>query len=165
MLGRFDVVVLKDVIEHIPGQERIIPALRKFLAPGGVIFFAFPPWQMPFGGHQQRSTSSVFSKIPYSHLLPAGLYKALLRRVEKRDVILEDLESIRDTGISIERFERIIGQSGLVVADRKLWLLNPIYKHKFGKGPIAQTELLVHVRYVRNFFTTAVYYNIVEGED
>ena len=55
----FDVIVLKDVIEHIPDQERMLPRLREFLAPGGVIFFGFPPWQMPFGGHQQIAQISA----------------------------------------------------------------------------------------------------------
>jgi len=164
MLGRFDLVILKDVIEHIPAQEKIIPALKKFLSPGGVIFFAFPPWQMPFGGHQQRSTSKVFSKIPYTHLLPKGLYNTLISKVEHRDVIREDLESIKETGITIEKFEKIIGQSGLRIANRKFWLLNPIYKHKFGKGPVEQSGLISAIPYLRNFITTAVYYNIVEKQ-
>ena len=29
--GRFDLIILKDVIEHIPDQERFIPYLKKFL--------------------------------------------------------------------------------------------------------------------------------------
>ncbi|MDX1407846.1 MAG: class I SAM-dependent methyltransferase, partial [Saprospiraceae bacterium] len=76
---RFDVIILKDVIEHIPAQEKFIPRLRDFLAPDGVIFFGFPPWQMPFGGHQQVCRSVVLSKLPYFHLLPTALYQAVLR--------------------------------------------------------------------------------------
>ena len=40
---KFDLIILKDVIEHIPNQEKFIPLLRNFLNPGGVVFFAFPP--------------------------------------------------------------------------------------------------------------------------
>ena len=49
----FDIIVLKDVIEHIHDQEKLIAWMKHFLKPGGVIFFGFPPWQMPYGGHQQ----------------------------------------------------------------------------------------------------------------
>ena len=51
--NQFDVIILKDVIEHVPEQEKFVPYLKNFLKPGGQIFFGFPPWYMPFGGHQQ----------------------------------------------------------------------------------------------------------------
>ena len=76
--GAFDLIILKDVIEHIPEQEKIIVRLKDFLKPGGVIFFGFPPWQMPFGGHQQIAKSMIMSHLPYFHLLPKRIYlKAL----------------------------------------------------------------------------------------
>ena len=59
-LKPFDLIILKDVIEHIPDQEKIIPELKKLSKPGGVLFFAFPPWYMPFGGHQQIVKSKVY---------------------------------------------------------------------------------------------------------
>ena len=51
--GTFDVIFLRDVLEHIPNQEDFMKHLKQFLSPDGVVFFAFPPWRMPFGGHQQ----------------------------------------------------------------------------------------------------------------
>ena len=32
---RFDLIILKDVIEHIPDQARFMPQLERFLKPGG----------------------------------------------------------------------------------------------------------------------------------
>src|SRR5690606_36568033 len=55
----FDHIVLKDVIEHIPDQSRLLAKLSTFLKPGGYIFLGFPPWQMPFGGHQQVCRSRL----------------------------------------------------------------------------------------------------------
>ena len=52
-IGTFDLIFLRDVIEHIPNQEKFFEEIGKFLKPSGVIFFGFPPWRMPFGGHQQ----------------------------------------------------------------------------------------------------------------
>ena len=46
--NQFDIVILKDVIEHIPDQPRLLSYLHTFLKSQGVIFFAFPPWYMPF---------------------------------------------------------------------------------------------------------------------
>ncbi|MBT8234095.1 MAG: class I SAM-dependent methyltransferase, partial [Bacteroidia bacterium] len=50
---KFDLILLKDVIEHIFNQDKFFKHLPSFLKPNGQVFFAFPPWYMPFGGHQQ----------------------------------------------------------------------------------------------------------------
>lgn len=162
---KFDVIILKDVIEHIPEQERFIPTLRNFLNPGGVIFFGFPPWQMPFGGHQQVCKSQFLGKCPYFHLLPESMYIGILRLFGENDTTQKGLREIRDTGISIERFERIIRKSGFSISRRKFWLLNPIYKYKFGKGPLTQFRAISVLPVVRNFLTTAVYYVVSPGAD
>ena len=99
--GGFDIILLKDVIEHIHDQPKLFRLLHTLLNPGGVIFFGFPPWQMPFGGHQQIA-HSFLSRLPYIHLLPRPLYKGLLKlNNEPVDELLE----IRQTRISIEKFE------------------------------------------------------------
>ena len=51
--GAFDIIILKDVIEHIHDQEKLMNQMKYYLNKDGVIFFGFPPWYMPFGGHQQ----------------------------------------------------------------------------------------------------------------
>lgn len=51
--GQFDLIIVKDVIEHIHDQNGLLRRLKTYLAPHGLIFFGFPPWRMPFGGHQQ----------------------------------------------------------------------------------------------------------------
>lgn len=40
---RFDLIILKDVIEHIPQPERLLNHLRRFLKERGYIFIGFPP--------------------------------------------------------------------------------------------------------------------------
>lgn len=155
--GAFDIIVLKDVIEHIHDQPKLIGWMKSFLKPGGTIFFGFPPWQMPFGGHQQMLQSKWLSKTPWHHLLPRFAYKALLK-ANKEDV--DALLEIYDTGISIERFERIARQEGYYIRNKTLFLLNPIYKWKFGWEAKKQLPVLRSLPWVRNFFTTCVYYII-----
>lgn len=75
----FDLIILKDVIEHIHDQEKVMPVLKQYLKKGGCIFFGFPPFNMPFGGHQQISTNKIFATLPYSHVLPWPLFKLLLK--------------------------------------------------------------------------------------
>lgn len=158
--GRFDLILLKDVIEHIQDQPKLFRRMHDMLKPGGMIFFAFPPWQMPYGGHQQICRHRLTSKLPWYHLLPRSWYTAILKKYnEPVDVLLE----IRDTGISIERFEQITRQTGYQVVRRQWWLVNPVYEHKFGWRARRQWAVLGAIPGLRNFFTTCAYYLVKAG--
>ena len=156
--NQFDLIVLKDVIEHIHDQQRIIIQLKAFLKPGGKIFFGFPPWYMPFGGHQQVCKNKLLSKLPYYHLLPMPVYKMVLKWGGEKDTTIADLAEVKDTGISIERFERCLGKAGLKIDSKTYYLINPIYRYKFGWKPREQNKLISAIPFVRDFFTTCMYY-------
>lgn len=158
--GFFDLIILKDAIEHIPEQEKFIPYLKNFLKPGGQIYFGFPPWYMPFGGHQQVCNNKVASVLPYYHILPKTLYQGILRAFGESQPVIDELLEIKDTQITIERFERIVRLSGLKILNRQHYLINPIYKYKFGLQPRKQLRLISALPFVRNFLTTCVYYTV-----
>lgn len=151
----FNLIVLKDVIEHIHDQEKVMIVLKNFLKPGGYIFFGFPPFNMPFGGHQQVAQSKLFAKIPYTHLLPMPLYKGLMKLLgEHPDGYVE----VKETGISIKRFERIVADTGLSIANHRHFLINPIYEYKFGWKPRVQYPWIKAIPHLRDFLTTCVFY-------
>lgn len=155
--GGFDIIVLKDVIEHIHDQEKLIDKMKQFLNPAGVVFFGFPPWQMPFGGHQQICHKKALASLPYYHLLPAPLYRWILK-VNKEPV--DHLMEIKETGISIERFERIVKKCEYKIIHETHFLINPIYKYKFGWKARKQAGIIRAIPWFRNFVTTCVYYLI-----
>ena len=154
--GRFDIIILKDVIEHIHDQPRLIGWMKQFLKPGGIVFFGFPPWYMPFGGHQQMCHSRL-SRLPYIHLLPRRLYRWILK---KKKEPVESMMEIRDTGISIEKFVRVCKGQGYSIVHNRHYFLNPIYEWKFGWKPRRQAAIIKAIPFIRNFFTTCVYYII-----
>ncbi len=158
--NKFDIIILKDVIEHVPEQEKFVPYLKNFLKPGGQIFFGFPPWYMPFGGHQQVCRKKWASVLPYYHILPRFLYKGILKMAGEHELVIAELMEIKDTQITIERFERIIKASGLKVLNKQHYLINPIYKYKFGLTPRKQWAPLSWIPYFRDFVTTCVYYTV-----
>lgn len=161
--GSFDLIVLKDTIEHIPEQEKFIPHIIQLLAPKGKLFFGFPPWWMPFGGHQQICRSKIAAMLPYYHLLPMWAYKLLLKAFGESAQTLIDLEEIKDTGISTHRFERILRQSKLRIVRRTHFLINPIYRYKFGLEAREQAAWITAIPYLRDFVTTCAWY-VVEVE-
>ena len=157
-LGRtYDIIILKDVIEHIHNQEKFVPQLHKFLKEGGVVFFAFPPWMMPYGGHQQILPPKIASVLPYYHLLPGPLYPGLMKLLGVNKPGIDFMLETKSTGISIERFNRIIKASNFELIDEKFYLFNPIYEHKFGIKPRTQTKIISGIPWVRNFLTMGVY--------
>lgn len=156
----FDIIILKDVIEHVPEQEKFVPYLKHLLKPAGQIFFGFPPWYMPFGGHQQVCRNKLASMAPYYHILPRFLYVGLLKLAGEHPQVIKELLEVKDTQITIERFERIIKASGLKVLRQQDYLINPIYKYKFGLTPRKQWAPLTWIPYFRDFVTTCVYYTV-----
>lgn len=155
----FDIIILKDTIEHIPDQQLFIPYLKNLIKRDGQIFFGFPPWYMPFGGHQQIASKKI-TMLPYYHILPRPVYKRLLKLFGENDGIITELLEIYDTRISIEKFERIIRKSGLQVVKKQHFLINPIYKYKFGLKPVKQSRIISAIPFARNFLTTCVYYTV-----
>lgn len=157
-LGRFDLIIMRDVIEHIVDQDRFMAYIHRFLKPNGKLFIGFPPWQMPFGGHQQICSHRWLSKLPWYHLLPMPIYQAILRAFGESAATLQELKEIKQTGISIERLRRIIRQTGWNIQREQLYLVNPNYEIKFGIKPREQWGWLGAIPGLRNFCTTCVYY-------
>lgn len=157
---KYDVIIMRDVIEHIPNQKKFMGFVKAFLKPDGKFFLAFPPWQNPFGGHQQVCKGRILSKLPWYHLLPKGLYISLLKWMGESEGTITALLEIKDTGISIERFERILKHENYKTDKRVFWFINPNYETKFGLKPRKQSQIIAFIPWIRNFFTTAMYYVI-----
>lgn len=153
---QFDLIVMRDVIEHIPHQEKFMAFVKRFLKPGGMIFFGFPPWYMPFGGHQQVCDSKL-SKLPWIHLFPMSIYLGLLKLFGETPTRIASLQEVKETGISIERFRRIAQLENYQCLEEILYLFNPNYEVKFGIKPKKQLALIAALPFVRNFFTTCMY--------
>jgi SAM-dependent methyltransferase len=161
--GQFDLIVLKDVIEHIHDQAKLMRFMKTYLRPGGQIFFGFPPWQMPFGGHQQIAVSKL-GKTPWLHLLPRFMYRGILKMLGESQPTIDELMDVYTTGISLERFERIVGKTGYRISNKLLYLINPIYKYKFKLKPRKQIGLIAILPWFRNYYTTCGYYLITPND-
>lgn len=158
----FDLLIVHDVIEHIESGMKMdfLKKAGEMLKPGGIAFFAFPAWQMPFGGHQQICASGLLSRFPFLHLLPFGLYKACLKLFGEKEACIEELMSIKRSKMTIEGFEALCEKAGFLIADRRLWFINPHYKVKFKLSPKKLWSLLGRIPYIRNFFSTSCFYII-----
>ena len=156
--NHFDLIILKDTIEHIHDQQKLIGYLKEFLLPEGQIFFGFPPWYMPWGGHQQICKSKVLMFLPYFHLLPMPIYKLVLKLFGESVTKISELTEIKETGISTQRFEHILKHSAYRITGKQFYLVNPIYEHKFGWQPRKQLKIIASIPIMRDLLSTTVYY-------
>lgn len=82
----------------------------------------------------------------------------MLKAFGESDAMVADLVEIKETGISLERFERIVKVTEQTVTNKRLYLINPIYEYKFGLKPRIQSGLIAGIPFFRNFLTTCGYY-------
>lgn len=158
---RFDIVLIHDVIEHIEPQHKVefIDNLKPFLRHNAVVFFGFPAWHNPFGGHQQI-TQGVASKLPFIHILPNPIYRGLLKLSNVPQNAIDELMSIKRSRMPIEKFEKLISTKGFSIINRLLWFINPHYKQKFGLKPRQVWKWASYIPYFRNYYTTSAFYLI-----
>lgn len=155
--SKFDLIILRDVIEHIHDQNKFLGMMKNLLSKGGVVFLAFPPWQNPFGGHQQLCKSIVLSHAPYIHLLPKLIYKLILKAFGENNSKIQSLLDIKKTGISLERFEILYRKNGYKLLMKRLYFINPAYEVKFGLKP-RKLSFWFNILLLRNFYTSSGYY-------
>ncbi len=158
LTGRFDLIIMRDTIEHIHDQEKFMEYIKKFLKPGGKIFFAFPPWMMPFGGHQQLCSSKFLSVLPYFHLLPNFLYTAILRLFGEEQWRIDSLLEIKETRLPLEKFEKILSKTHYRIDRKTLYFIQPNYETKFKLKTRKLNPFFASIPWLRNFYCTAGYY-------
>lgn len=158
--NQYDLVLIHDVIEHIeaPDKPAFFEHLKRFMKPNALVFFGFPAWQMPFGGHQQICENKLISKIPFIHLLPEKTYHKILEKAGENEARIDDLLSIKRSKMPVERFERLAKAAELKILKRTLWVINPHYKVKFHLIPLREIWPFTQIPYLRNFYTTSAWY-------
>ncbi len=155
---QFDIIMMRDVIEHIHDQEKFMRFVKRFLKPNGKFFLGFPPWYNPFGGHQQICKNRFLSKLPYFHVLPKPIYRLILNAFKEDQKKIDDLIEIKETGITLERFERILTSENYHSDEVCHYFINPNYEIKFGLKPRKIWKVISSIPFFRNFVITCGYY-------
>lgn len=156
---KFDVIILRDVLEHLHHHDTFFSFSDQFLKNDGVFFIGFGPWQSPFGGHQQICRNIFISRMPFIHLLPGKIFFGILEKI--REPRIEELIEIKSTRITIENFLALIDKSNYCITKKTYYLFNPNYKIKFGIKPVK--HFFSFLPWIRNYITTAGYF-IIEHE-
>ena len=156
--GKFDLIIIRDTLEHIHGHEKFMQDVKQFLKSDGKIFLGFPPWQNPFGGHQQIAESKIISKVPFFHLLPKPIYLGILKMFGESQSSIDELLNIRSTRITIGQFISMMKRLSYKIDLEELYFINPNYEVKFKLKPRLQSKFITSIPYLRNFLVTTCYY-------
>ncbi len=160
---KFDIII-HDVIEHVLAKKRLLTIALDLLNRNGLIYVGFPPWQMPFGGHQQICSNKIISSLPFIHLLPTKTYNAVLKKAKVSQHTIDGLLEIKDCRTTIEHFKKLIKEIDLMQVDEAYYFINPHYETKFGLKPRKTISFFSSIPILRNFFTTS-YFAILKKEN
>ena len=96
--------------------------------------------------------------MPFFHLFPKSIYAGILKIFGETEGTIAGLLEIKETGISIERFQRILKKENYTIDKQVFYFINPNYETKFGLRPRKQLKIISSIPWLRNFLTTAMYY-------
>ncbi len=128
---KYDLIVMRDVIEHIPNRDAAFKNLYNLLNDDGYLFITFPPRFSGFAGHQQNG-KSVFRFFAWIHLLPNFVIKFLGKIFGESDKLIDHIIENYYIGLSINTFEKLVERYSFQFVKRDLFLFRPIYKLRFG---------------------------------
>lgn len=132
---KFDLIIMREVIEHIKNKRAAFENLDKLLSKNGYLFISFPPKYSPFAGHQQIG-KSFLKMIPYLHLLPKKILKPIAKVLGEREDYVEEIKHHFSTGCTIKEFESLFQQHNFKVLRKELFLFRPIYNVRYDLTPI-----------------------------
>lgn len=134
---RFDVVVLRDVIEHLDNQAAAMQSISRIIKPGGNILITFPPYTSAFGGHQQL-LGTTLGGIPFIHLLPSGWFEHIIKKGDS--VNQDEVRRLHKIRSSVRGVKEAAAKAGLVLKAERYFGLRPVFKWKYNM-PIPTLEL------------------------
>ena len=142
---KFDLIILRDVIEHLLDTSDAIGSLKELLAEDGKIFLTFPPYNSAFGGHQQ-----IIAPIPFIHWLPSLLFYGILKLFGGDKEKLSKLRHIRKVRMSISRILKTFKILNFQILNKTSYIMRPSFKVRYGL-PIIKSNFIGSIPLIREF--------------
>ncbi|MBI5324815.1 MAG: class I SAM-dependent methyltransferase [Ignavibacteriae bacterium] len=149
-----DLVILRDVIEHLDNTKESLLNLKKFMKNNAFLYITFPPYHTPFGGHQ-HIIRKFWGRFPYIHLLPNFIFHKLISSGHPYDIAeIKRLQVIR---LTVNKFIKAASEAGFEIVKSEFYLLRPVFKMKFGLPTIKLTPVSF-LPLIKTFFSLEASY-------
>lgn len=150
---KFDLIIIRDVIEHIRDQEKAFEVMHKLLKDKGFMYITFPPLYSPYAGHQQ-GCKGVLKGFLWLHLLPDSVIRLLGKITGTHGPKIEEIIYNSHVGLSISRFTKIYKRTGFSPKKKDLFFLRPVFKVRWNWPVIQMPAIPV----VKEIFSTGCEY-------
>ena len=137
----FDMIIMREVIEHVPNKYAAFDNLYKLLNEKGYLFMSFPPKYSPFAGHQQIA-QSFLKAVPYLHMLPETILRPIADSLGEKKDYVDEIKFHYSTGCSINQFEHHYLMKNFKIIKEEFFLFRPIYALRFGLPTLKLPNLL-----------------------
>jgi 2-polyprenyl-3-methyl-5-hydroxy-6-metoxy-1,4-benzoquinol methylase len=127
----FDLVIMREVIEHVENKYSAFDNIDLLLKPGGYLYITFPPKYSPFAGHQQIA-KSFLKYLPYLHLLPEIILRPLAKELLEKENYVDEIKLHFSTGMVIRKFEFLCMLKNFYPVKKELFMFRPIYGYRYG---------------------------------
>ncbi len=143
----FDVIIIREVIEHVPYKKAAFDNLGRLLNDYGFLFISFPPKRSPFAGHQQIG-KSFLKAIPYLHILPKSILRPAAKLLGEDVEYIDEIKLHYGTGCTIHEFEFQCLLQNFIPIKKEFFLFRPIYALRFGLPTIKLPKIPILKEYI-----------------
>ncbi|MFP4544013.1 MAG: methyltransferase domain-containing protein [Candidatus Kapaibacterium sp.] len=137
-LEAYNLVLLRDVIEHLDDTYAALDNIKKIIRPGGYLYVTFPPYYSPFGGHQ-HTVANTWGKIPFIHMLPDSIFLKLIESGRPQDI--GEVKRLQQIRLTPKKFIEAANKAGYEIKKAEYYFLRPVFKMKFGLPTVKSTPL------------------------
>lgn len=130
----FDLVILRDVIEHIPLDRKLdfLSAAKKLIHENSQILVTFPPFYSPFGLHQQTLLKKGSRKIPFLGWIPGWLLNPILKWIGETEKDILGVKNIRQCRMTVSGFNSLAEQTGFHISQERYFHIRPSHEIRYG---------------------------------
>jgi SAM-dependent methyltransferase len=154
---RYDLIVFRDVIEHIAAKDNMFSACDELLAPDGHILMTFPPFYSAYGAHQQVFSKRFLTRLPYVQFLPKHLYLRFVKAVENgNEPAYRVAAEIQESKTTIRSLKRHIRRSVFEIQKEHDYFIRPSFEIRYGIKP-RKAQWLGRIPWLREISIMGVY--------
>ncbi|PID58419.1 MAG: hypothetical protein CR986_07895 [Ignavibacteriae bacterium] len=158
-LPKMDIILIRDVIEHIPDKVKALENMNTLLKENGKLFLSYPPKYSPYAGHQQN-VKKIIGKLPFIHLLPQSLYKLFLKAAKQSETRISEFMDTKRDMISIQKIEKYFNKTNYKILKKDYYFIRPCFEKRFGWEP--RKTFLSRIPILKEIFTIGALYILVK---
>tara|TARA_Y100001968_G_C19443310_1_gene763805 strand:- start:3500 stop:4282 length:783 start_codon:yes stop_codon:yes gene_type:complete len=129
----FDLIIMRDVIEHIPIQKKLnfINKALEYGKDNSKLLITFPPFYSPFGLHQQVLLKSIIKYIPFLSSISPKILIPILKILNESSNCIDDIKDMYNSKMTISNFESMLNKLDLNIINSKFFYIRPSHEIRY----------------------------------